>query len=73
VAPKIDEKRLRRVGIVGDVEVLGVMAQGPKPPGILLRYPRTGEAFAFSLRDAASLTFYINIFLKEVGHAIREG
>lgn len=65
--PKIDEKRLRRVGIAGDVEVLGVMAQGPKPPGIMIRYPRTGEAFAFSMRDAMALAFYINTFAREIG------
>ena len=64
---KVDEKRLRRVGIVGDVEVLGVMPQGPKPPGVLLRYPRTGEAFAFSMHDAMALAFYIDLFAKELG------
>lgn len=63
----IDPKRLRRIGIVDDVEILGVMPQGYSPPGIMLRYPKTGEAFMFSMKGAKSIAWHFNLFLKEMG------
>ncbi len=64
----INEKRLKRIGIVADIEVLGILPSGVKPPGLLLRYPRTGEAMAFTLKEAHALTWHVKLWLDEVGH-----
>jgi hypothetical protein len=63
----IDEKRLKRIGIVDDVEILGIMPKGYSPPGVMFRYPRTGEAFVFSVKAASLIAWHINIFLQEIG------
>lgn len=55
----------RRVGIAGDIEVIGIPPIGTYPPAVLLRHPSTMSALYFTMKSAVELNFQLAIWIQE--------
>ena len=68
-----NRKDEKHIGIVAECQIVGIPAIGQYPPAVLIRHPRTGFAFYYTLKAAASLQWHLAMWVQEQAGKLLNG
>jgi hypothetical protein len=63
----------RRIGVVAEFEIIGIVAVGSYPPAVLIRHVRSRLACYFNLKSAANLQWFLALWIQEQAGKLHNG